>query len=85
MAPSVATTDLAISEEPFLPSPEPFHALAGVSVQTSGAVAWRYFARFSVVPDSSERKNTLMSVAGSVTPEFVAAIAGSFHLVIAPL
>ena len=37
-----------------------------------------------VVPDSSERWQTVMSVLGSFTPEFSAAIAGSFHFLILP-
>ena len=40
--------------------------------------------KFSVVPDSSERKKTLMGVAGRVTPLLSAAMAGSFHMVILP-
>ena len=38
--------------------------------------------KFSVVPDSSERLTGVMFVSGRLTPEFVAAIAGSFHFVI---
>ena len=41
--------------------------------------------KFSVVPDSSERKNTLIGEAGRVAPEFRAAMAGSFHVVTTPL
>ena len=41
--------------------------------------------KFSVVPDSSERKKTLIAVAGSVTPGLSLAIAGSFQVVILPL
>ena len=37
-----------------------------------------------VVPEPSERCTTVMSVAGSVTPGFSFAIAGSFHFVILP-
>ena len=41
--------------------------------------------KFSVVPDSSERKNTLIGVLGSVASGLTLAIAGSFHVVILPL
>ena len=41
--------------------------------------------KFSVVPDSSLRKNTLIAVLGSVTPGLTLAIAGSFQVVIWPL
>ena len=41
--------------------------------------------KFSVVPDSSERKKTLMAGAGRVTPLLIAAMAGSFQVVILPL
>ncbi len=37
-----------------------------------------------VVPDESERWQVVMSVLGRLAPEFSAAIAGSFHLVIFP-
>ena len=37
-----------------------------------------------VVPESSERWTTWMSVLGSLTPELSFAIAGSFHFVILP-
>ena len=38
-----------------------------------------------MVPDSSERKNGLISASGRVAPLFSAAMAGSFQLVISPL
>src|SRR5919199_5173418 len=62
----------------------PAHAFDGVVVKSCGAAPARYFSKFSVVPDSSERKKTLMSWAGSETPEFALPMAGSFHLVILP-
>ena len=68
-----------------MPSPLPVHFLAGSAVQASGAAALRYLVKFSVVPDSSERKNTLIGVAGSVTPGLILAMAGSFQVVILPL
>ena len=37
-----------------------------------------------MVPDESERRAITIVVSGSVTPEFCAAIAGSFHFVILP-
>ena len=40
--------------------------------------------KFFVVPDSSERWQTVMSASGSETPEFCEAIAGSFHFVTLP-
>src|SRR3954447_26140907 len=62
----------------------PAHVFEGLVVKSCGAAPARYFSKFSVVPDSSERKNTLMSWAGSEAPEFTLAIAASFHLVIFP-
>ena len=55
------------------------------TVQTPAPAAFRYLVKLSVVPDSSERKNTVIGGAGSVTPGFSAAIAGSFQVVILPL
>ncbi len=40
--------------------------------------------KFAVVPDLSERCTGVMARSGSVTPSFVAAIAGSFQFVIVP-
>src|SRR5450631_3172149 len=85
MPPSVALTALATPADFSLPSPLPVHFLAGFAVQSVGAAAARYLVKFSVVPDSSERKNTLTAVSGRVTPGLTAAIAGSFHLVMTPL
>src|SRR3954471_13136803 len=44
----------------------------------------RNWAKFFVVPDSSERWQTVILLAGSVTPAFAAAIFGSFQFVILP-
>src|SRR5665648_656765 len=85
MPPSVAFTALATPADFSLPSPLPVHLLPDSAVQSVGAAALRYLVKLSVVPDSSERKKTLMSCAGGVTPGLMAAIAGSFHLVMAPL
>ena len=64
--------------EPFLPSPTlPAHFFAGAAVQLVGAAAARYFWTFSEVPESSERKKTLILVAGSVVPSLILAMAGS--------
>ena len=40
--------------------------------------------KFAVVPDLSERWTGVIARSGSVTPSLVAAIAGSFQLVIVP-
>ena len=40
--------------------------------------------KFFVVPDSSERWQTVILVAGSFAPEFCFAIAGSFQVLILP-
>ena len=85
MPPSVDFTPSETPEDFSLPSPLPVQALPGSAVQLSGAAALRYFVKFSVVPDSSARKNTLIAVAGRVTPGLMAAIAGSFHVVVLPL
>src|SRR5690348_10090664 len=85
MPPSVDFTALATPADFSLPSPLPVHFLPGSAVQALGAAAPRYLVKFSVVPDSSERKNTLIGSAGSVTPELMAAIALSSQLVILPL
>src|SRR5690606_29808320 len=48
----------------------------------SGAAAWRYSVKFSVVPDSSERLTGVIRRAGSGTSGLSATIAGSSHRVI---
>src|SRR5450631_590350 len=40
--------------------------------------------KFAVVPEESERRAMVIEVLGSLTPELIDAIAGSFHLVILP-
>ena len=85
MPPSVALTAPATPAVFSLPSPLPVHFLAGSAVQTLGAAPLRYLVKFSVVPDSSLRKNTLIVVLGSVTPGLIFAIAGSFQVVIWPM
>ena len=56
----------ATPEDLFLPSPVPVHALAGSSFQAPLPALERNFVVFSVVPDSSERKNTVMFALGSL-------------------
>src|SRR3954453_23874883 len=85
MPPAVLFTPSETPSDLALPSPTlPGHTLDGSAVQSAGDDPCRYFCRFSVVPDSSERKNTEILVEGSVTPELIAAMAGSFQVVILP-
>src|SRR6478752_7089510 len=84
MPPSVDLTAPATPAVFSLPSPLPVHFLAGSAVHTVGTAPCRYLVKFSVVPDSSLRKNTLIAVAGSFTPGLILAMAGSFHVVIWP-
>src|SRR5689334_9315788 len=85
MPPSVLLTPSETPSDFCLPSPTlPGHTLDGSLFQASGAEPTRYFCRFSVVPDSSERKKTEIAVFGSVTPGLIAAIAGSFQVLISP-
>src|SRR5689334_25398292 len=85
MPPSVDLTAAATPADFSLPSPLPVHFLAGAAVQAVGAAALRYLVKFSVVPDSSERKNTLIGSLGSVTPALSLAIDVSFQVVTLPL
>src|SRR5665648_666600 len=85
MPPSVAFTALATPADFSLPSPLPVHFLPEGAVQSLGAAALRYLVKLSVVPDWSERKKTLMAWSGSLTPGLMAAIAGSFQVVMTPL
>jgi hypothetical protein len=48
-------------------------------VTQSGLTAVRYFVKMLVVPDPSDRWTMLTSVSGSCSPEFAAAMAGTFH------
>src|SRR6478752_6655630 len=54
-------------------------------VQSDGAAALRYLVKFSVVPESSARCTAWIARAGRVTPEFSAAMAGSFQVLMVPL
>src|SRR5664280_1857505 len=85
MPPSVDFTALETPALACLPSPLPVHFLPVAAGQSLGAEPFRYLVKLSVVPDSSERKKTLMALSGRVTPGLTAAIAGSFHLVMTPL
>src|SRR3954470_21175195 len=85
MPPSVDFTPLETPADFSRPSPTvPAHFLAGAAFHADGAAPARYFSKFSVVPDSSDRKNTLMAVLGRFAPEFSLAIAGSFQVLILP-
>src|SRR4249919_143273 len=85
MPPSVDCTALATPADFSLPSPLPVQLLPGSAGQAFVAAALRYLVKFSVVPDSSERKNTLTGVLGSFASGLTLAIAASFHVVILPL
>src|SRR6476659_7085137 len=85
MPPSVDFTAPATPSDFCLPSPLPVQALPGSAVQAIGAAALRYLVKFSVVPDSSERKKTLIGSLGRVTPELSLAIDASFHVVTLPV
>src|SRR4249919_2259731 len=75
----------ATPDDLFLPSPVPVQALPGSSFQAPLPALERNFVVFSVVPDSSERKNTVMFALGSLAPELSLAILGSFHVLMVPL
>src|SRR5690348_302781 len=85
MPPSVDFTAFATPSDFGLPSPLPVQVLPGSAVHSLGAAALRYLVKFSVVPDSSERKNTLIGSLGRVVPGLAAAMALSFQVVILPL
>src|SRR6476661_10136497 len=85
MPPSVDFTAPATPADFSLPSPLPVQLLAGSAVQAEGAAPLRYLVKFSVVPDSSERKKTLIGSDGRVTPELILAIEASFQVVTLPL
>src|SRR6478609_11531682 len=86
MEPSVLLTCL---DTPSLPCaatpPGAAQALAGSKVHALGAAALRYLVKFSVVPESSARCTAWIARAGRVTPEFSAAMAGSFQVLMVPL
>src|SRR4051794_8064920 len=67
-----------------LPAPVPVHFFAGSPFQAPPPAAARYLVKFSVVPDSSERKNTAMGAACRVTPAFSLAISGAFQVLMVP-
>src|SRR5215216_1219841 len=75
----------ATPEDLFLPSPVPVQALAGSSFHAPLPALERNLVVFSVVPDSSERKKTVMFALGRSTPELSLAIFGSFHVLMVPL
>src|SRR3712207_4151490 len=81
----VLVTASATPEDLFLPSPVPVQVLAGSSFQALLPAAARNFVALSVVPDSSERKKTVMGSPGRLTPEFRFAILSSFQVLIVPL
>ena len=81
----VVVTPSATPEDLFLPSPVPVQALAGSSFQAPLPALARNLVAFSVVPDSSERKKTVILSPGRVAPEFSLAIFGSFQVVMVPL
>src|SRR3954452_11474535 len=85
MPPSVDFTPSETPADFSRPSPTvPAHRLAGSLFHADGAAPARYFSKFSVVPDSSDRKKTLMAVLGSFASGFALAIAGSFQVLIFP-
>src|SRR4051794_40618660 len=74
---------------PSLPlPPTPVGQFTAVATPTrllhSGETLARKSAQMYEVPDPSERCTTVMSSAGSVTPAFSVAMAGSFHFVTLP-
>src|SRR6476659_8175750 len=86
MEPSVLLTCLATPSLPWAATPPgAVQDFEGSIVQSDGAAAFRYLVKFSVVPESSARCTAWIPRAGRVTPEFSAAIAGSFQLLIEPL
>src|SRR6476619_211050 len=83
--PGVLVTPWATPEDLFLPSPVPAHDLLGSAVQAPWLAAFRNFSTFSVVPDSSDRKNTEILLLGRFAPGFSSAIAEAFQVVILPV
>src|SRR4029453_980297 len=75
----------ATPDDLFLPSPVPVQALPGSSFQAPLPALERNLVVFSVVPDSSERKKTVMFALGSLAPAFSLAIFGPFHVLLVPL
>ena len=75
---SLTTPPLPVSALP----PGKTKFLSAVPVKIVGAAFLRKVAKLAVVPEGSDRWIAMMSASGRVTPEFSAAIAGSFHFVI---
>src|SRR3954462_4613096 len=86
MAPAFCLMQAATPSLPL--APVPVGHLTDLStpgpLSQAGEYAARNFVKFPVVPDSSERWQTVMFDAGSDMPALPAAIFGSFHLVILP-
>ena len=74
----------ATPEEPLAPSPTASGNCLPSESQ-SPVAAFRNFWKFAEVPDSSERKMTVMSLSGRSVPSLSAAMALSFHFLISPL
>ena len=81
----VFVTPSATPDDLFLPSPVPVQALAGSSFQTPLPASERNFVVFSVVPDSSERKKTMIFSPGSWAPLLSFAIFSSSQVLMLPL
>src|SRR3954453_23920367 len=86
MLPSFCLTHAATPSLPF--APVPVGHLTDLSTPGplfhAGEKSARNSVKFFVVPDSSERWQTVMLLLGSFTPEFWPAISGSFHLLTLP-
>src|SRR3954453_8650162 len=85
IVPSPACTALITPEVPLAASP-PWvgHSPTAPAVHESGAALDRYSVKFFVVPDLSPRWTGVIVVPGSCASGLSAAIAGSFHVVMAP-
>src|SRR5215211_515995 len=81
----VLVTASATPDDLFLPSPVPVQALAGSSFHTPLPALDKNLVVFSVVPDSSERKNTVIFSLGSLASGFSFAILSSFQVLMLPL
>jgi hypothetical protein len=86
MDPSVDLIAADVPSLPLAPSPTPpLKVFPAPLPQAPLPAASRYFWKLSVVPDSSLRNTTWIGSFGNATPGLSAWIAGSFHVVIAPL
>src|SRR6202008_2303643 len=84
--PSVALIAADVPSLPLAPSPTPpLNVLPAPLPHAPLEATSRYCWKLSVVPDSSLRKTTLMGVDGMLAFGFSALIAGSSHVLIAPL